>query len=313
MKNLFKSLAIALLVVSCGTSSIRLDVLRPANLNLTKYKNVAFQIDKGPTTNVTLFGKDVENPEGYVIDNITEKLTNDKSLEVIDAANIPEDKKAQTLLIKIRSVKLKFKTKRDSERVKSKDGDYTRYTTNLRMDNIFNMKIARADNGKILHNKRYDYSRNKSESSTLEYPEFDRESVFAESIQEFGPEYMKNLLPYMVTVWATFEDDELFQKDLDAALAMIKSQQTEDGINKLVAIKDRFATAKAETKAKSIYNLATIKIYTGQPEEAIDLLKEAIRIMPESSRYTSSLREAKAEKAKKDKLLKQQEEAAAAE
>ncbi len=316
----FLSLFLVLLL-GCGTKSIQMTVLRPAEVNLKDYHTIAVaQI-------VNVKGR----PSGHAKDlaeQITQKLVESGRFDVVDRRHLKAVLKEQSLgasglvdestaselgrllgasvLIfgriqedvykeEISSDK-PYKTKKGKVHVRKRRKGTYRFRVSL--------KLIDVQNGKILTVKQFSATKSKQTSALDKTPpKIDKSTLYQSCMKSVGKQFIKVIAPYKQRVSASFETDDLLP-EVDGAIAFFNAGEWDEGLQMLKSAAHK-PGLNAEVKAKAFYNLGLAQIYNHQFEAAIRNIKQAIRLNPESSRYPEALKKAKAEKQKADQLNRQ--------
>ncbi len=317
----FVSVSVALILSSCNPS-IHLTVKRPAEINLKDYKKIAMG------NIVNSYGQ-TDQHSMDVVDNLTTKLFDSKSFDVVDRQNLhkilEEQKLAQSGLVDestaaeigkiIGSAVMvfgRFQTDRYDEKTSqgqpykdSKGYYHTSHYRNGTYTYIINLKLIDVTTSKVLAVRTLDGTQSVQTSATdAAAPDIDQNSLYTIAISSVTDQFMRMIAPYYVDVKATFEKDSKLP-ELDQALSQIKIGEWNAGV-KILADAAAKQDLEPKIKAKAFYNYGLILMYSGKYDESLDNLKEAMKIMPSTSKYQDAIRQAKIEKALADKLKEQQ-------
>lgn len=309
------------MMMSCGTKSVRMTVLRPAEVNLKGYDKIAVaQI-------LNVKGR----PGGHARDlgdEISRQLVQSNRFNVVDRQHLQSVLKEQRLgasglvdeetapelgrlvgasvLIfgriqedayqEEQSSDEPYKTKKGKVKVrKHRNGAYR-----LRL----NLKLVDVQSGKILLAKAFSAVRTAHTSAVNKTPpKIDRNALFRQCVTSIGDQFIKVVAPYKQTVSARFETDDALP-EVDGAVTFFEAGEWPDGLN-LLESATRKPGLTPEIKAKAYYNLGLAQIYNRQFNKAIANIKQAIRLNPDSSRYAEALKTAKAEQRKAEQLKQQ--------
>ncbi len=309
------------LLLSCGTKSIQMTVLRPAEVNLKKYHTIAVaQI-------VNVKGR----PAGHAKDlteEINRKLVQSDRFDVVDRSHLKTVLKEQSLgasglvdentaselgrllgasvlvfgRIQEDAYKEEFssdepyKTKKGKIHVRKRRKGTYRFRASL--------KLIDVQKGKILTVKQFSATKSRQTSALDKIPpKIDKNPLYQACLESVGEQFIKVVAPYKQRVSARFETDDLLP-EVDGAISFFNAGEWPDGLQMLESA-TRKPGLNAEVKAKAFYNLGLAQIYNHQFEAAIRNIKQAIRLNPESSRYPEALKKAKAEKRKTEQLNRQ--------
>ncbi|GEM_PF-479101 len=295
--SIIACLTSCLLMTSCA-SKLKVPRLKPAEINLSSYKNVTVVPFKGP------HGKEIG-------DTLTQKLFESKSFNALDRSNMNRILKEQNLSISDvanpnSSVKLgkvmgsnalifghvykrKYTQKRSSSKATCRN-DGKKYTCRrYKVKGEWNLKVGfkmvDTSTGKIIATKVIEESKSKSKSKREERPEitWDKEKVFSSLQDSLLNSFMRMIAPYTVYNDVKFFDDD----DLPWLETGIKFAESGDWNTAI----EMFETAAAEAernpdieqkiRARAHYNLGVAYGYSGQYSKAIDQLKQACKLNPE--------------------------------
>ncbi len=309
------------LFLGCGTKSIQMTVLRPAEVNLKNYHTIAVaQI-------LNVKGR----PAGHandVAEKINEELVQSGRFDVVDRHHLKAVLKEQSLgasglvdegsaselgRLLGASVLIFGRIQEDSykeevsadEPYKTKKGQvkirkHRRGTYSFRVS----LKLIDVQKGKILTVKQFSAQKTAHQGAMNKTPpKIDRAPLYRQCLETVGKQFIKVVAPYKQRVSARFETDDLLP-EVEGALSFFNAGEWSDGLQ-LLESATRKPGLNSEVKAKAFYNLGLAQIYNRQFDVAIKNIKQAIRLNPESSRYPETLKRAKAEKRKAEELNRQ--------
>ncbi|MGI6477936.1 MAG: CsgG/HfaB family protein [Salinivirgaceae bacterium] len=300
--------------------SIELTVKRPAEVNLKDYKKISI----GDITNA--YGR-VDQHSKDLVDELTSKLFESKSFDVLDRQNLNKILKEQELgqsglvdeetaaeLGKIIGSAVMVFGRIQADKYEEKLSKSEPWTTDKgeKMQTFYregthtfivNLKLIDIVTAKVLAVKTIDGThKDKKSANNKAAPEIDKNLLFSFALKKVSTDFMKMIAPYDVTVRATFERDSKLP-ELDQCLTLLKIDEWDAGLKLL-----EDATKKPlepKVKAKAFYNYGILLMYGGQAEKAIDTLMEAMKLVPTSRKYQNAIIQAKREKAQADKLKEQ--------
>ena len=325
VNRVFKYFAIVLfsgaLFNGCATKALKLNVNRPAEINLKNYNKIAIGDIIGENGAVSNHSRDVA-------DKITSALFESKKFEVLDRQNIDtllkehnlnasglvNEKTAAEIGEFIGAAVLVFgriqtdsydeeitkgtpwtEKKGNSHQTITREGQY-KLTAHL---TVVDMKTA-----KFLAVKDLPAANKTSTSADNNTPEkIDSDVLYTKCLNKITADFMKMVAPYSVQVTALFIKDAKLP-ELDQALTQFSIDEWDKGIGLLESATKKDGL-EPQVKAKAFYNLGLAQTYTGRTDEAIETLKQAITLDPKNSKYSNALVTAKKEKEIADKLKQQ--------
>ena len=306
---------------ACGTQSMKIKVIRPAEVNLKKYAKVAI----GDITNAK-GRKDAHAND--ISDSITSALFETEYFEVLDRQNmqrimdehklnlsgaVDADNLAElgriigtSALIFGRIQTDNYDEERSSSSWKDSKGKshttYTRkgaYTLNVSIK-VVDMETARVVATKILKAAYKDRTSKTDERA----PKIDKNALYASCLTSIKIQFKRLIAPYEKTVEAKFQTDSDLP-ETESALNQFKIGEWDTGISILENATLR-QDLDAKVQAKAYYNLGLARTYTGQYDQGIENFKKAMMLNPKEDRYVNAVNFAKKEKAMADQLNKQQ-------
>ncbi len=309
------------LLVSCGTKSMQMTLLRPAEVNLKGYSKIAV----GDIVNS--HGR-VNSHSLAVADEITGQLVQSGRFDVVDRQHLRSILKEQTLaasglldegsapqLGRLLGVSVlifgRVATDKYTEQV-SKDEPYKdkkgrvhqRFRRKGSYDLKVNLKIIDVQTSRIILARTL-VAQKSSQTSARDQKAapIDRQSLFQNCVREIGRKFIRLVAPYKQTVKASFETDDQLP-EVDQAVALFESGEWTDGLH-LLEKATRKSGLKTKVKAKAYYNLGLAQTYHGNFKQAVMNLKKALELNPDSSRYRNALKNARVEQRKAEKLKEQ--------
>ena len=322
--SVFFRLSIFMLLLSlfsCGTKTVMMTVLRPAEINLKNYPKIAL----GDFVNS--YGR-IDQHALDLRDALTRQLIATKRFEVVDRQTlgkiIQEQKLAASGLIDASSApalgKLlgasalifgRITTDRYHQELvhsppyKDKKGkSHQRHSWKGKYELSANIKIVDVQTGKILTAKELT-AVEKAETSALDKapPKIDRNALYKKCLNKIAIQFRHMIAPYQIKVKAQFLVDDKVP-ETKKAVALFKAGDWDAGEQLL-----KRATAKPflkpELRAKVYYDLGLAQMYLGQHDASIENIRHALELKPDEKRYQKALRTAREEKAKAEKLKQQ--------
>lgn len=300
--------------------SIELTVKRPAEVNLKDYKKISI----GDITNA--YGK-VDQHSKDLVDELTSKLFESKNFDVLDRQNLSKileeqklglsglvDEETAAELGKIIGSAVMVFGRIQTDKYEEKLSKSEPWTTDKgeKMQTFYregtytfvvNLKLIDIVTSKVLAVKTIDGSHKDKKSATNKTaPEIDKNLLFSLALKKVSTDFMKMIAPYDVTVRATFEKDAMLP-ELDQCLTLLRIDEWDAGLKLLEDATKKQLEPKV--KAKALYNYGILLMYGGQPDRAVDILIEAMKLVPNSRKYQNAILQAKAEKEQADKLKEQ--------
>ena len=318
---IFVILILAIILSSCGTTAMYMNVKRPAEINLKGYQKVAIGDVVDQRNRVNRHSRDIS-------DELTTTLFKSGYFEVLDrqhlAKVLEEQGLAQTGLIdensaveigkligagvfvfgRIQNDKYEEKTSKGKEKKDKKGNIHQPHYRDGEYNLSVNVKLIDVQTAKILGVKTL--NSRKTQRSTADNkpaPEVDPDMLYRQCLNDISAQFLKVVAPHDARVKAEFEtDDDL--PEVEQAVTMFKIGEWNDGINLLENATKKTHLEK-EIRAKSFYNLGLAQTYSGDFENALANLKKALLLEPDSSRYQNAIRNVKAEQEKAERLKEQ--------
>ncbi len=322
MKNkILLIISLSLLLFNCGTKSVSLIVVRPAEVNLKGYDKIAVGQVLNARGLANIHSEDLE-------EEITAQLVASERFDVVDRQHLKTLMQEQSLGLtgmideksapeigrllgvsvfifgRIQQDGYKEELKRDKPYKDKKGKTHQRRNRIGKYNLSAALKLIDVQTGKILAAKTFAAIKTNKQSAVDKAPsKIDRNVLYGQALKQLGDQFIKTIAPYKARVSAKFEmDDEIPQAE--RAVALFKIGEWEDGMD-LLRSATRKKKLKPEIKAKAWYNLGLAEVYRGQFDEGITHIKKAIKLNLKSSRYTQALQNAKQEKEKAEELERQ--------
>jgi tetratricopeptide (TPR) repeat protein len=324
-KNILKYIAMLPLLVAimngCATKALRLDVTRPAEINLKNFNKIAIGdiVDRN---------EQKSSHSSDIADKITSALFESKKYEVLDRQHIGTLMKEHNLTVSglvnektaaelgefIGAAVLVFgriQTDDYNEEITKgsgwtdKKGNYHQTVTREGQYKLtVHLSVVDMKTAKLLAVKDIPAVDKASTSADNKMPEkIDSDLLYTNCLNKITGNFMKMVAPYKVSVVARFLKDSNLP-ELDKALTQFGIDEWDNGISLLEAATQKEGL-KPNIKAKAFYNLGLAQMYTGKNDEAIENFKKATSLDPKSI-YSNAVVKAKKEKEIADKLKEQQ-------
>lgn len=267
----------------------------------------------------TFLKRDKTLPEEYtekLIFDLEQKISENKNVNLISHENIKKKKESNdetlknTYIVEALVTKLEGKiTSKKRNPVVRNERKVFEYQINYDVNYDITLKFSDASSGKYLYSKKYNYSVSDKAISEVAFQKsipIDKE--VDKFNKEFLDEYKLLVAPYEVQIGVVFFKNDLYEDKLELALQFLRTKNTAKGLEILKEIAEtKFSDKKVQGRAKA--NYANLLIYTGNPEEALPLVEEAMVMDPEEANtYTYYIKNAKKEIEINKKMKKQMED-----
>lgn len=318
---LYTILILTLILNGCGTTSMYIKVKRPAEINLKGYQKIAIGDIVNQRNRVDQHSNDISDEltttifkSGYfeVLDRQhLQKILEEHSLNqtgLIDETTAPQIGNiigtAVLVFGRIQNDRYEEKTSQDEPK-KDKKGKVTqKFYRNGEYNMSVNLKVIDIETSKILAVKTINSRQtNRTSAVNKDAPPIDKNSLYRRCMSDISAQFIKVVSPHDATVKAEFETDDKLP-EVEQAITMFKIGEWDDGLNLLQKATEKTGLEN-EVKAKSIYNLGLAQTYSGDFANALENLKKALLLDPESSRYQHAIQNVKAEQEKAERLKEQ--------
>jgi len=315
------SLFLALVIASCGTSSIYINVKRPAEINLKEYRKIAI----GDI--VDQYGRKGGHAKDMA-DEITSVLFTSGQFEILDRQNLArimtEHSLSETGIIdestaaeigKIIGTEAlvfgRIQTDQYQEDLKEgkpyKDKKGRTHQINTRTGSYrvaANLQVIDIQTARILAVKNLSAVQTATSIADRKEPKsIDRNALYARCLKKISQQFIRMVAPYDVRVRAAFLTDKLLP-EVDQAIGYFRIGEWEEGMTLLRGTISK-SGLPVEVQAKTFYNLGLAETYDGQFDEAIEHLKTALSLNPKSRRIQNAVLRAKMERESAEKLKEQ--------
>ena len=309
------------MLIGCGTKSVMMTVVRPAEINLKGYDKIAVGQVLNPRGKINTHSEDlaeeltsqlVSSGRFDVVDRQhLKQIIQEQSLAVsgmIDESNAPQLGKLLGVSVmvfgRIQEDGYKEEITKDKPYKDKKGVKHQRHHRRGKYIYNVSLKLIDVETGKILTAKNLSVLKTAKKSAIDKNPDkIDRTALYTQSVSSLGKKFIRLIAPYTERVNANFETDDALP-EVDRAVAMFKVGEWPDGMDLLKSATKK-KKLEREVKGKTFYNLGLAQVYQGQYDLAIENIKKAIKYNPDSSRYMNALRNAKNEKKKAQELEEQ--------
>ncbi len=311
---------ISLGIFACGTQSVMMKVMRPAEINLKNYQKIALGDFVNPSGKIDRHARDVRDAFTQQLlatgrFEVVDRQSLDKILEeqklgisgLIDEQSAPQLGKllgASALIFgRITTDQFRQELRKEKPYKDKKGKTHQRQTRLGQYDFGVFIKIVDVQTGKIIFSKEITANAKKQNSALDKTPPpIDRNQLYRECLNKISNRFRKMIAPYQTTVKAQFLVDDKIPAT-KKAVAFFKAGEWQKGLQLL-----RKATQqplKNKLKAKVYYDLGLAQMYLGAHDEAIQNIRQAVQLQPSEKRYQKALRTAKQEKQRAEKLKEQ--------
>lgn len=320
-KKIFLVFFLLLFLFACGTKSVYVQVLRPAEINLKNYKKIAV----GEIQNIN--GRSGGHADD-ISDEINTALFNSGRFEVIDRQHLKSVQSEHKLgfsgaVDEATSVRLGKlvgagvfvfgriqSDKYEEELTKGEPWTDKEGKTNQRFSRkgVYNLsvnfKVIDIETSKIIAVKTISAKKEDLETTYNGIPKkIDSNKLYRKCLNQVVSGFMKLIAPYKETVEAEFQTDELLP-EVDQAVAFFEVNEWTRGINLLDSAREKTGL-KSNVLAKIYYNLGVALMITGDYDKSSENFLKAMQLNPEDSTYKKSVRRVKEEKNKAERLRQQ--------
>lgn len=320
-KKIFLVFFLLLFLFACGTKSVYVQVLRPAEINLKNYKKIAV----GEIQNIN--GRSGGHADD-ISDEINTALFNSGRFEVIDRQHLKSVQSEHKLgfsgaVDEATSVRLGKlvgagvfvfgriqSDKYEEELTKGEPWTDKEGKTNQRFSRkgVYNLsvnfKVIDIETSKIIAVKTISAKKEDLETTYNGTPKkIDSNKLYRKCLNQVVSGFMKLIAPYKETVEAEFQTDELLP-EVDQAVAFFEVNEWTRGINLLDSAREKTGL-KSNVLAKIYYNLGVALMITGDYDKSSENFLKAMQLNPEDSTYKKSVRRVKEEKNKAERLRQQ--------
>jgi len=312
---------LAMVMAGCGTSSVYINVKRPAEINLKEYRKIAIGdiVDQrgrqgghakdmaGEITSVLFTSGQFE-----VLDrqNLARIMTEHSLSEtgIIDESTAAEIGKvigtAALIFGRIQTDQYQEDLK-EGEPYKDKEGRSHQIHTRTGTYRVAaNLQVIDIQTARILAVKSLSAERTARRTADNQDPaNIDRNALYARCLKDISQQFIRMVAPYDVRVRAAFLTDKLLP-EVDQAIGYFRIGEWQEGMTILRGTISKTGLP-LEVQAKTFYNLGLAETYASQFDEAIEHLKTALSLNPKSRRIQNAILKAKMEQESAEKLKEQ--------
>ncbi|MDH5527469.1 MAG: hypothetical protein OEY97_09205 [Nitrospirota bacterium] len=294
--------AMAMLVSACGTTTLKVTRMKPAEINISGFEQIAVSDMRGPSG-------------GLVADRISQALFNSGRFQVLDRENLNAILQEQQLSMSdytdpaqavqvgrmLGSAALVFGSvnRYDYEERSSKTDAMCevkingvdkmvpciRYQRMGAWDVEVALRVVDTATGRVIAMRTFDEKASRSVAQKDEPPvrNWNPDDVFDQVVDTVVGRFMRMIAPYHETVQvALFADKALPGLEHGITLARAGNWQAAiDVFTDTVRQAERMPGLKPQTLARAHYDLAVAYGYSGRYEDAMAELDVAIRILPD--------------------------------
>ncbi|VVS90973.1 CsgG/HfaB family protein [Desulfoluna spongiiphila] len=295
--SVFTCFFICILMTSCA-SKLKVPRLKPAEINLSSYKNVTvfpFKGNHGREVSDTLTQQLFESDRFHVLDRTNmNRILKEQNLSMSDIANPNNSVRlgkvmGSSALIFGQVYKRKYTQKRSSSKATCReDGkkySCRRYKVKGNWHLKVGFKMVDTSTGEIIATKVIDETKSKSKSRREERPEvtWDKEKVFSSLQDKLIGKFMRMIAPYTVyNSVKLYDDDDL--PWLETGIKFAKTGDWETAIEMFetaVAEAERNPDIDEKLRARAHYDLGVAYGYSGHYTKALEQLKRACTLSPD--------------------------------
>lgn len=292
---------------SCAPS-IRVPILKPAEINLRGINNIAIgniSGNIGPSVADILTSRLFESEKFTVVDRQNlDRIMREHQLNLsgaVDqetAAKMGELTGAACLIIGNARMKYRLNRRKGKAR-KDKEGKWHQtHKVEGIAKVISTLKVIGLTTGKILAVKTIKKEASDSDWETDSWPaDPDKDSIVSSAVNDMIDAFMKMIAPYTVYIKVKFEKSDL--PESESAINFAQQGLWKDALEQF-----KLAKNKAPTEPGLWYNLGIGYEYNYMYRQAIEAFKEANKIEP-SSQYIDEIRNVKYLRAERLKLEQQ--------
>lgn len=316
-------LIISLLILSCGTTSMTMNLQRPAKLDLSDYKQIAIGDITDPGGKLSRHARDVA-------DEITATLINTGRFEVLDRQHLDKVMLEHQLNLSglinestapevgelIGTAVLVFgriqtdsyhETESKGDKWKDKKGKtHQNHFRDGKYDLTVNIRLIDIETSRLLAVENISASDQKRTFADMKRPPLiDKNTLYRNCLNKIMDKFRKIVAPYNVKVEVSFETDKQLP-EVDQAISFLKAGNWDDGLELLQRATQKQGLKK-KVLAKAYFDLGLAQMYSDQCDLAIETLQQALILHPKT-KYEKAINQAREEKAKSAELKKQLDE-----
>ncbi len=287
VRVLARASLVALLCAACGTVSVRVPVMKPAEINMAPYNSVAI-------------GGMTGNGNGPISDSLEEALVNSQRFTVVDRQHMDKvlrelqlsstdlaDPNAAARLGKVVTAgAMIFGDVQDSYREQPseqhfKDDKNVQHTWHVLRGEAnvrANFKIVDVSTGKLIIAKTYEEKRDDTNRGLDKRPDpIDRPALEKAARHAVIERFMKAIVPHQEFMYANFQKDGDIPQ-LEGGIGWAERgewKKAQDTFNTAAQDAERNVKLKAPQIAKCYWNLGLSYEYAGDYDKANDMINKA--------------------------------------
>ncbi len=288
MKNLSRALAAALVLCGCGTVSVRVPVMKPAEINMAPYQTVAVGAMTG-------------NGDRPMTDAVEEALVNSQRFQVVDrqhmdkvmrelqlsSTDMADPSSASKLGKVVTAGAMIFGDVTQTFRETPSDERYTdekkvQHTLHILRGEFYiraSFKIVDVATGRLINSKTYEAKRDDSSRGIDERrPQpIDRNALERSARAEVVDRFMKSIVPHQEFMYANFQKDGDIPQ-LEGGIGWAERgewKKAQDAFNEAVQSAEKNVKLKSGQVAKCYWNLGLAYEYAGDYDKANDMINKA--------------------------------------
>lgn len=277
----------AALLCACGTVSVRVPVMKPAEINMAPYQTVAIGAMTG-------------NGDRPMTDSLEEALVNSQRFQVVDrqhmdkvmrelqlsSTDLADPNSAAKLGKVVTAGAMIFGDVTQSFRETPSD---ERYTDDKKVQHVLhilrgefylraNFKIVDVATGRLIVSKTYEEKRDDTNRGIDRRPEpIDRNALERSARAAVVDRFMKSIVPHQEFMYANFQKDGDIPQ-LEGGIGWAERgewKKAQDSFNDAVQSAEKNVKLKSGQVAKAYWNLGLAYEYAGDYDKANDMINKA--------------------------------------
>jgi tetratricopeptide (TPR) repeat protein len=281
---------LAALLCACGSVSVRVPVMKPAEINMAGYQSVAI-------------GSMTGNAQGPIADSLEEALVNSQRFQVVDrqhmaqvmkelqlsSSDLADSSSAAKLGKVITAGALIFGETTDTFRetpdehhyTDDKKQQHTMYSLRGEVYVRVTFKVVDTSTGRLLVAKTYEERRDDTNHAIDKRPEpVDRRSLERSARSAVIARFMKAIVPHTEYMEANFQKDGDIPQ-LEGGIGYAQRgdwKNAQDTFNTAAQDAEKNVKLKSEQVAKCYWNLGLSYEYSGEYDKAVDMINKAYKL-----------------------------------
>ncbi len=318
---------LALLLAGCATQSVNMTILRPAEVNLHPYSQIAVGDIWGPPQQ-WYRAQDIRDAftARLVESEYFESVLDRQYLQMImqeyylgwsgylDETTAPQlgGMIGAAAFVFGRLTRDDYKEEVGSEKVTKKDKNGQEYEVlkNTRTGTHFlgvNVQVIDIQTTEILAIKelRTQFSDSKS-AEGRQPPPIDQNYLYGVCVDDLSRQFIRAVAPYYENISAPFELDNKYLPELETAHQMVVVGEFDRALDLLAAAALKPGIPPKST-AKAYYDLGLIQMYSGDYDSALENFIQALELAPKNNRYKRAVINCREERYKAEQVRQQME------